>query len=354
MLAVYLNQGKSRWEAELPGAPPGALERKPLSMAEHTLLRIPASELQEAWFQPMGLSLQVVSNSPAILAAAEASFRGYGAGQPNDTSHLTFRLFAHAVDDGKLNEPIFRTDGPLIYQTTGRDSTLVVDRARAYAYGCFSPTTLANPLYFRWHFLELALYVMLEWRGFLGVHAGALVRNGRSLLLRAPSGQGKSTLTYAGARRQFQILAEEVVWLDIKRQLWWGAPWTVRLLPDAKRLFPELAAAEPALQLNGEWKLAIDLERVWPGSTTVSVRPGGVVLLRRRPGGKSGLERLDFAEAKAEWRTGCAGLEHEAPHYDHHIEALLRAETYRLNLGDDIDVALELLASLCDRGGSSP
>ncbi len=302
----------------------------------------------------MGHALQVVSNSPEILAAAETSFRGYGSGQPNDTAPLICRLFAHPVDDGKPSAPIFRTDGPRIYQTTGRDSTLVVDRAQGCAYGYFSPSTLANPFFFRWHFLELAVYVMLEWRGFLGVHAGALVRNGRSFMLRAPSGQGKSTLTYAGARRAFRILAEEVVWIDTQRQLWWGAPWNVRLLPDAKELFPELSSIEPVLQPNGEWKLAVELERLWPGSTTVSVRPGGVILLRRCPGGKTRLKQLDFAEAKREWLTGCTGLEHEAPHYDHHIETLLKTETYRLDFGDDIDVALELLGSLCDREGSSP
>ena len=323
-------------------------------MADETLFRAPASELQEAWFQPMGVPLQVVSNSPAILAAAEASFRGYGAGQPGAPAPLTCRLFAHSVDDGKPNAPVFRTEGPLLYQTTGRDSTLVVDRAQGCAYGYFSPTTLANPLFFRWHFLELALYVMLEWRGFLGVHAGALVRSGRSLLLRAPSGQGKSTLSYAAARRAFQVVAEEVVWIDTQRQRWWGAPWTVRLLPDAKQLFPELAAIEPVLQPNGEWKLAIDIERLWPGSATTSASPGAVVLLRRCPGGSSRLQRLDFAQAKTAWLAGCSGLEHEAPHYDHYIDALLSAAAYQLDLGDDIDAALELLAGLCDRGGPLP
>ena len=114
----------------------------------------------------------------------------------------------------------------------------------------------------------------------MGVHGAALAKNGRALLLRAQSGGGKTTLAYAGARRHYQALAEDVVWLDREQGRWWGMPWSFHLLPDAKTLFPELTPFEPILQTNDELKLEVNLEHVRPGSTTVSAKPKASTLCR--------------------------------------------------------------------------
>ncbi|HXO21997.1 MAG TPA: hypothetical protein VOA87_18940 [Thermoanaerobaculia bacterium] len=315
-------------------------------MAENPFLFTPVEDLREAWFRPMGFSLRVTSNAPAVMAAAESAFAGFGPAAPDGSSDLSFRLFAHSVDDGVRGRPLQRADGPLVYQTTGRDSTLVADRAAGVAFGCFSSTTLADPAFFRWHFLEPALFFMLEWRGFIGVHGAALARGGKGLLLRAASGQGKTTLAYAATRRGFQALAEDVVWLDGARPLWWGTPWSFHLLPDARELFPELASATPLVQLNGETKLAADLEALRPGSTTPSARAGAVVLLSRQPGGRSRIEPLGPAAAREGWRQGGASKESEIAGYDSAVDRLLRHGAYRLAFGDDIEAAVDLLESI--------
>ncbi len=292
-------------------------------------------QLLEDWFRPMGLTLHLVTDSPAIQAAGRASFRGFGEPPRPRVPDLVFRLFAHSVDDGPPGEPVLRSDGPLVYQTTGRGSTLVADCAAGHAFGCFSPATLANPAFFRWHFLDLALFFMLEHRGFVGIHAAALARDGRGLLLRAPSGEGKTTLAFAAARAGFRALAEDVVWLapgPTGEARWWGAPWAFRMLPDAGTLFPDLAGHRPSVQINGETKIEVDLERLSPGSTTVSARPGAVVLLRRAPGGTSRIEELSAAQALERWRRGGASREHERPRYDEAVAPLLAGRLYGLAL----------------------
>jgi hypothetical protein len=294
----------------------------------------------------MGFTLHLASNSPAIIEAAEVSWRGFGPPRPTEPPDFSFRLFEHDLDEGRLNPPIFRMEGPLLYQTSGRDSTLVADLADGFAYGYFSATTLAQQSFFRWHFLELAFFMMLEARGLMGVHGSALVKNGQAILLRAQSGGGKTTLAYAGARTRFQALAEDVVWLDRERELWWGMPWFFHLLPDAKNLFPELAAYAPVLQINGEEKLEVNLETIRRGSTTISARPGPVVLVERLAGGQSRLEPLDAAEARALWATGKTGLEMQLAHHPPYIETLLKNKLYRLYFGDDIETSLELLETL--------
>jgi hypothetical protein len=302
----------------------------------------------EAWFQPMDFSLHLLSNSPAILKAAEVSFRGFGPPQPISSPDFTFHLFEHELDDGYANPPVFRMAGSLLYQTSGRDSTLVADLADGFAYGYFSPSTLRQQAFFRWHFLELAFFIMLEASGLMGVHGSALVKNGRAILLRAQNGGGKTTLAYAGARSRFQALAEDVVWLDGRRNLWWGMPWFFHLLPDAKNLFPELSPYTPMLQINGELKLEVNLEQLRPGSAIVSAQPGAVVLVERLPGGKSQLEPLAQTEAQPLWTAACTGLEMKLPHHPAYIETLLNNNTYRLYFGDDIEASLNLLEPLFD------
>ncbi len=306
----------------------------------------PKNSKLKACFKPMDFSLQVVSNSPAIIEAAKTSFGRFGSAGQVDRPDFTFHLFEHALNNGPPGEPVFRMEGPLMYQSAGRDSTLAADLARGAAFGYFSAATLANPSYFRWHFLELAFFLMLEFKGLMGVHGAALAKNGRAVLLRARSGGGKTTLAYAGARSRFSALAEDVVWLDTARHRWWGAPWSFHLLPDARQLFPELAAYQPVLQTNGEMKLEVNLEQIRPGSTTPWASPGPVVLVERVPNVQSRLARLDPAQARPLWDAARTGLEMKLPHHPPYVENLFNGEVYRLYYGDDIEAALDLLENL--------
>jgi hypothetical protein len=302
----------------------------------------------EAWFQPMGFIVQLVTNHPSILAAAETSFGRFGSTLPTAAPDFTLRLFAHQMDDGQPGTPVFRIEGSLLYQTTGRDSTLVADLERGVVFGYFSPTTLANPAFFRWHFLELAFFMFLEARGLMGVHGAALVKDGQGVLLRARSGGGKTTLAYAAVTRgPFQALAEDVVWLDGRQPLWWGMPWSSHLLPDATKFFPELAAYKPILQTNGEMKLEVNLETIRPGSTTTTAQPKAIVLVERVTDRRSRLELVSAEQAQAAWAAGAAGLEQKLPHHQAHLEALIsQHRIYRLYFGTEIAAAVGLLESI--------
>ena len=309
-----------------------------------TLLR--DANCQDLWFQPFGFQLKIVTNSKAVAAAAATLFAPFGSLSAGASPDFTFHLLELPNEGGPLTQPDFRLDGDQVWREMGEDTRLVASRATGLAEGYFTQNVLAVQPFFRAHFLELAFFWMLAPRGIMGVHGAALVHNGRAILLRAQSGGGKTTLAYAGARRRFQALAEDVVWLDWQRGCWWGTPWTFHLLPDAKYLFPELSDYQPVLQINGETKLEVNLETIRPGSTTFSAQPGAIVLVERLPGGESRLEPVDFVDARAYWLAGAAGNEVDFPNYDNRLENLLTGNTYRLYFGDDIEAGVELLASL--------
>jgi len=284
----------------------------------------------EAWYQPMGLRLRVESDRAELLALAEETFRGFGPAPGGADPDLAFILESGPAG-GVLGEPRF--DPVSRRQMAGSAAELAVEGS--VARGRFSPAAWQSPAFLRLHFLELALYLLLPGRGFLGVHASACVRHGRAALLRAPGGGGKTTLAYAAARGRFQALAEDVVWIAPDGGVWWGMPWRFRLRPDAARLFPELAGR----RIDGP-KLDVDIANATP-----SALPGPVVLLRRSPE-ISRLEPIGPDEALARWEEGRGGNEGETPGYAARIGSLLAEGAYALEVGDGpggLDAALDCL-----------
>jgi len=308
----------------------------------------------------MGLTLRLLADHPAALAAAESALRGFGPPLPSPTPDLTFRLLASTPAAPSFStaasapfdappEPVYLEAGARVLQRAGSAARLVADRAAGLAWGRFSPCVLESRAYFRIHFLELALFVMLAPRGLMGVHASAWVKDGRAVLVRAPGRGGKTTLAYAAARGRFQALSEDVVWIDEARNRWWGTPWWFHLRPDAGALFPELAGRPPDVVLRGEPKLAVEMETIRPASTVAQAIPGPVVLVARRPGGPSRLEPLGLLGARDRWAAGRAGTEEEFPDYARRVRALLADNAWALDLGDgagEIERALDLIEPL--------
>ncbi len=309
----------------------------------------------------MGLTLRLLADHPTILAAAESAFGGFGdvgAGDARAAPDLTFRLLTGAGASehpaAALPEPVYSEVGARVLQKAGGAGSvarLVADRQAGLAWGRFAPRVLAAPAYFRVHFLELALFVMLAPRGLMGVHAAAIAaggEDGRALLLRAAGRGGKTTLAYAAARRRFRALAEDVVWIDAARGCWWGTPRWFHLRPDARILFPELGDGRPEVVLRGEPKLAVDLEAMRPGSTLHRARGGPVVLLERTRGA-SRLAPLPLLVALDRWAAGSAGSEADFPGYGGAVRRLLADNAWALAVGDgaaEIERALDLLESL--------
>lgn len=258
-----------------------------------------------ARFKPLGRTLLLETDSDAVLAIAQDTFGRFGPAEPAEPD-VTLRLFG------------------------------------------VPPSVLDNPSSFRSHVLLFEFLSRLWQVGLMAVHGSALVRNGRAVLLRGPSGTGKTTLAYAGARSRFQALAEDVVWIDLETGIWRGLPWFFHLLPEAARLFPELEGLPAVLESAGKIKLEVDLDTVRPGSTAAEAEPGPVVLLERAPGRGSTLEPLAPPEALEAWRRCPAGLEEDFPGYDGRVADLLRDGAWRLRLGSDLEETLDLLERLLE------
>lgn len=106
--------------------------------------------------------------------------------------------------------------------------------------------------------LPSMLFELAVRRGWLGIHAAAVVVAGQGILLPGPSGVGKSTLFENAHQRGFGVLSDDLIWLQERRpssfRLWaWPAvgakiqsPPTADGVPLAAIVCPSIAARQEA------------------------------------------------------------------------------------------------------------
>lgn len=152
---------------------------------------------------------------------------------------------------------------------------------------------------------------MLEWglnwcvaahaHQFLVCHAAVLERDGRALVLPAPPGSGKSTLTAVLAHRGWRLLSDELALLDPATGLVHGMARSVNLKNASIELVaghvPEAVISPP---VPDTLKGTVALMR--PPAEAVRrraepARPAWVVLPRWQAGARAAFERIDRAEA---------------------------------------------------------
>ncbi len=123
----------------------------------------------------------------------------------------------------------------------------------------------------------------------------------------------------------------------------WGMPWTQRLLPDATRFFPGLAATTARLQANGEHKLELDLDEHAPGAAMPRAAAGPIVLLTRDSGGPTRAEWLSPLSAPTEIETLWPWESGWTPAHERTAARLLDQGVLRLHLNSTPDEAVTAL-----------
>ena len=136
--------------------------------------------------------------------------------------------------------------------------------------------------------LGLALPVGWRREGWVPVHAAAVEKDGRCLILCAPSGGGKSTMTTALMRNGWRTLGDDKLLLrcDGATPSLHALLATFNLHPQTTRWFSEIGDLEE-LQRYSAWtdKRRVSVDRIAPGASAVRARPTHVVRLSRNPGG---------------------------------------------------------------------
>jgi hypothetical protein len=301
----------------------------------------------------LGVPVRYESNDDAVILAAEEAFGAWHVAehvpQLLSDQRVRVRIFVEEGDErGVVHSPItYRMPDPdrVVLRTAG--SIAVADVARRDATAYVTRELVRDSAHFRYGVLEAITLVVLTQLDRQPVHAAAIVRDQAGLLLAGPSGTGKSTLTYAATRHGFKVLAEDMVYVQMRPRLRvWGLPGHLHLPAAARRHFPELESSLPTLLANGKEKIAINL-RALNALPEMPVAPRAGICLLTRSGGKPSLEMLSSEDLTDRMTTRLEpGFDVFAETVVPAIEMLARFGGWRLSLGDDPEDAIPLVEQM--------
>jgi hypothetical protein len=206
-------------------------------------------------------------------------------------------------------------------------------------------------------FLNVALTELLKRHGLYSIHATALEKGGRGVLIPGASGQGKTTCCVSLLRGGYRCLSDDHPFLRRGGQglELLSFPVKVDVTEKTVGFFPELRGASERLY-QGIRKQYFYLEELFPQGIAESCRPAVLLFPQIIDWPTSSLEPLPRARALQELlRHGVLALDEEVARRQFHSVADL-VETvacYRLYFGEDILDLPRLLDPLLERAGAA-
>jgi hypothetical protein len=210
------------------------------------------------------------------------------------------------------------------------------------------------PASFIEYLFHLALIELLRGRGLYTIHATALEKNGRGILIPGNSGRGKTTSFISLLRSGYQYLSDD-------HPLFRDAGDHVELLPfpikinvteDTIAFFPELRNAPEGLLQPGFPKRGFYAEELYPTSIGACCRPALVLFPQVVDAPRSHLEPLPRSRAM-ELLLPQALLVYDAEVARREFQALAKVvqqmDCYRLHFGRDILDLPKLITPLLEQ-----
>ena len=221
------------------------------------------------------------SNSEAVVVIAHDEWHAWRQAFDDPPIELLFSVSAARNVHGRPG-PFFARKHLFFIRPDGNSSAWGNTRTRK-ATGLMHESTVDDRPYFVYHFLDAMAFQLITSLNFTPMHGATVARNSRGVLITGDSGEGKSSLSYACARRNWTFVSDDASHL-LRRcsseRLIVGAPHHIRLRPDAPALFPELAAFEPAIRGNGKLSLQIPAREL--SIATAPTAPVDAIVLPHR------------------------------------------------------------------------
>ena len=257
-------------------------------------------------FLVAGVACEISTNSNDLLELLRTNFQAdeENASKPD----IRMRFWVDPAAEGRPGPgtPYLRGLGHLVFAGFDHQNALLIDLRGRRAMGRFSPQTAADQSYWKRMIFPLVLGVAGGSLGVTALHCGCVAKDRNGLILAGDSGAGKSTLSLALALRGFAFLSDE--WTYFSRRDGQVQAWSLsnplKLLPDAAAFFPELAALEPAVTMNGERAFEIDPAQVFGVRRALRCQPRWLILLERQEGAGFRLTEIPPAEAASRFEEG--------------------------------------------------
>jgi hypothetical protein len=230
---------------------------------------------------PIGYPVRIETNSMDVVRAADEAWGLFPCLHQTPPVQVRFIVSDSDRPAGRV-APSCRGQGHLIAYTMGPDDHAIADIAAGFVLGWLTPASVADRSGFRYFILEPLIYLTLQCLYCLPVHAAAIAREGRALLLCGDSGTGKTCLAYACARRGWTYLADDATAIhrDRAELVATGKPHQVRFRSSASAIFPELAQFAPVERPNGKPDIEVDSAALRLVSIALEAPVAGLVFLK--------------------------------------------------------------------------
>jgi hypothetical protein len=312
----------------------GAAEASPFYRRQDALLcnmELP----HRGTFYPLGYPVEIITNDTAVLEAAKESF---GHGRPSRTD-TTLQIRVGVSDGGAsdcLPEPTRREYNHLYSLVADVDNQAMLDLRSCMNFTWVTSAAVYNRLYFRYNFLEKAVYLLLGASVVTDLHAACVSKNGKGILLVGDSGAGKSTLAYACARAGWTYTSDDTSYLinDSEAPRVIGHSHRARFRPTAKALFPELERFGLTPRLEGKPSIEISISDLPVENTATEATVDLIIYLNRIPSATGRLIRLPNGTATERARRELYSAGEIRAKHERILEILSDIPTYELQYCD--------------------
>jgi hypothetical protein len=244
-----------------------------------------ASLKLEMMYFPLGFPVRIVTNYASVLAAADRSWSSFMPVFHRAPLEILVEVRQNPVAIPLLPPaPKYSLKGHLMLQEADAHNFIVADLRVGRAIGRVTEMTARSLSYLRYHFLEGTALAMLATLHCIPIHGACVRIAGKGILICGDSGDGKSTLSFAGARAGWTYVSDDVTYLPIERndRLVVGNCYQVRFRPSAAQLFPELARRRITPRASGKPSIEVSTSE-WPDiSCANAASVDAIVFLNRR------------------------------------------------------------------------
>jgi hypothetical protein len=301
----------------------------------------------KAVFYPLGFTVEIATNCAQVLAAAEENWKLFDKVFPAPPVQLRIAVLDDRTSQN-LPPPTCRGQRNLVMFVAGAEDFAVCDLTNAFATCWLSASTVENGPYLRYHFLDAMALLLIEASYLTPIHAACVAFQGRGLLLGGDSGAGKSSLSFACARRGWTFVSDDASFLvrGGKGRVVVGNPHQLHFRESATELFADLKSHRLAPRINGE--IAIQLATAnLPGIVTAPQSSiDFLIFLNRSTSGSASLRAFPKERAAASLeQVICYGEQHLRDAQKSSLRDLLRAEVLELCYSD-LDSAVSCLEVL--------
>jgi HPr Serine kinase C-terminal domain len=253
-----------------------------------------------AVFHPLGFTVEIFTNCAEVLAAAEENWKSFDkmfAAPP-----VQLRI---AVLKGEASQcpppPTCRGQRNLVMFVASAHDFAVCDLTTGFASCWLSGSIVENGAYLRYYFLDAIALLLIEALYLTPIHAACVAFQGRGVLLCGDSGAGKSSLSFACARRGWTFVSDDANFLvrGGEQRVVVGNPYHLHFRESATELFADLKSHGLSPRINGE--IAIELATAnMPEILTSPQSPiDFLVFLNRRSSGPATLQPFSKERASA-------------------------------------------------------